>query len=144
VLIRRGLPLLDLLKGDAVGASGGTAEHELEAQLNYANNGIGGRINASWRSGTTVDAGIGSPAGSLRFSPYTKVNARIFVQLAQIPALIDSGWAQGARLSLRVDNLFDSQQKVRDAAGLTPGRYQPGYLDPAGRIIRIEFRKLFF
>ena len=144
VLIRQGLPVLDLLDGDAIGASGGTAEHELEAQLNYANNGIGGRINANWRNGTTVHGGSRTTAGSLRFSPYTKVNARIFVQLAQIPALIDSDWAQGARLSLRIDNLFDSQQKVRDAAGMTPGRYQPGYLDPAGRIIRIEFRKLFF
>ncbi|KKC27370.1 TonB-dependent receptor [Sphingomonas sp. SRS2] len=144
VLIRQGLPVLDLLRGDTLGSSGGTAEHELEAQLNYANNGIGGRINANWRSGTTVDGAVGSPTGSLRFSPYAKINARLFVQLAQIPMLIDSDWAQGARLSLRVDNLFDSQQKVRDATGATPLRYQPGYLDPAGRTIRIEFRKLFF
>ncbi|MET0372749.1 MAG: TonB-dependent receptor [Rhizorhabdus sp.] len=144
VLIRQGLPVLNLLKGDTLGSNGGTAEHELEAQLNYANNGVGGRINANWRSGTTVNGAVGSPTGSLRFSPYTKINARVFVQLAQIPALIDSDWAQGARLSLRIDNLFDRQQKVRDATGAVPLRYQPGYLDPAGRTIRIEFRKLFF
>ncbi|KRB83100.1 TonB-dependent receptor [Sphingomonas sp. Root710] len=144
VLIRQGLPVLDLLKGDTLGSSGGTAEHELEAQFTYANNGIGGRLTGNWRSGTTVNGSAGSAAGNLRFSPYAKVNARIFVQLAQIPALIDSSWAQGARVSLRVDNLFDSHQRVRDATGATPLRYQPGYLDPAGRVIRIEFRKLFF
>lgn len=144
VLIRQGLPVLNLLKGDALGPSGGSADHELEAQFTYANNGIGGRLTGNWRSGTTVTGAAGTAAGNLRFSPYAKVNARLFVQLAQIPALIDSDWAQGARISLRVDNLFDSHQKVRDATGATPLRYQPGYLDPAGRIIRIEFRKLFF
>ena len=144
VLIRRGLPVLDLLKGDSLGSSGGTSEHELEAQLVYSNNGIGGRLNASWQSGTTVVGAPGSPSSTLRFSPYTRVNARVFVQLSQIPALIDSDWAQGARISLRIDNLFDSRQRVRDATGATPLRYQPGYLDPAGRTIKIEFRKLIF
>ena len=144
VLIRRGLPVLDLLKGDTLGSGGGTAEHELEGQLVYSNNGVGGRINANWHSGTRVVGAAGSPAGDLRFSPYTTVNARIFVQLGQIPALIDSDWAQGARISLRIDNVFNSYQRVRDATGATPLRYQRGYLDPAGRVIKIEFRKLFF
>jgi hypothetical protein len=33
---------------------------------------------------------------------------------------------------------------VRDATGATPISYQPDYLDPIGRTIRIGIRKLFF
>ncbi|KQX18201.1 TonB-dependent receptor [Sphingomonas sp. Root50] len=144
VLIRRGLPVLDLLNGDVIGSGGGTSRHELEAQLTYSNNGLGARITGSWRSGTSVDGGVGSPTGDLRFSPLARANARLFVNLAQIPALFDSGWARGARVSFRIDNLFDARPKVRDATGATPLRYQAGYLDPLGRVIRIEFRKLIF
>lgn len=144
VLIRRGLPVLDLLNGDVIGSGGGTSRHEMEAQLTYSNNGLGARITGRWRSGTSVDGGVGSPTGDLRFSPLATANARLFVNLAQIPALVDSGWARGARVSLRIDNLFDTRPKVRDATGATPLRYQAGYLDPLGRVIRIEFRKLIF
>lgn len=144
VLIRRGLPALDLLNGDTIGADGGTARHELEAQFTYSNNGIGLRLTGNWQGGTTVDGAPGSPTGDLRFSPQTTVNARLFVNLGQIPALIEQGWAQGARLSLRIDNLFDSHPRVRDATGATPLRYQPGYLDPAGRTVRLQLRKLLF
>lgn len=144
VLIRRGLPVLDLLNGDVIGSGGGTSRHELDAQLTYANNGLGARITGNWQSGTTVDGGLGSPAGDLRFSPLATMNARLFVNLAQIPALVDAGWARGARVSLRIDNVFDSRRRVHDANGITPLRYQAGYLDPVGRIIKIEFRKLLF
>ncbi len=143
VLIRRGLPVLDLLNGDAIGANGGTSQHEVEAQFGYANNGIGARINANWRSGTTVDAVTGLASGDLRFSPLTTVNARLFINLGQQIGLLEKRWAQGMRIQLRVDNLFDSHLKVRDATGATPLRYQAGYLDPTGRTIRIQIRKLF-
>ncbi|MES2498014.1 MAG: TonB-dependent receptor [Pseudomonadota bacterium] len=142
VLIRRGLPVLDLLNGDVIGAGGGTSRHELESQFTYSNNGLGARITGTWQSGTTVIGGGSS--GDLRFSPIMKMNARLFVNLAQIPALVDSGWARGARLSLRIDNVFDTRPKVRDANGQTPLRYQAGYLDPLGRVIKIEFRKAIF
>lgn len=144
VLIRQGLPVLDLLNGETLGSGGGTPRHEIEGQLLYANNGLGGRISATWTSGTTVDGTPGSATGDLRFAPRTRIDARMFVNLAQIPALVDKGWARGARISLRIDNVLDSKTRVRDANGATPLRYQPGYLDPLGRVIRLEFRKVFF
>ncbi len=144
ILIRRGLPVLDLLDGDAIGATGGTPRHELEAQFTYSNNGLGLRLTGNWQEETTVNAGPASPTGDLRFGSLAKVNARLFVNLAQIPALANADWAQGARISLRIDNLFDTLPRVRDATGATPLRYQGSFLDPVGRAIRIEFRKAFF
>ena len=46
-------------------------------------------------------------------------------------------------VSFRVDNLFDAHQSVTDSNGATPLRYQPLLLDPNGRTLKIEFRKLF-
>jgi len=144
VLIRKGLPVLDLLNGDTIGSSGGTAEHELEAQFGYSNNGIGARLTGNWQSATTVNAGPSSPTGNLRFDDRTTANLRLFINLGQQASLVKYWWAQGARVSLSVNNLFDSRQRVTDATGATPLRYQAGYLDPTGRTIRISFRKLFF
>lgn len=144
VLIRPGLPVLDLIRGDVIGSGGGQPRHEIEGQMTYANNGIGGRLTANWQSGTTVNGPAGASAGALRFSPRLATSARLFVNLSQLPALVDSDWARGARISIRIDNIFDARPRVRDAAGSTPLRYQAGYLDPVGRLIRIEFRKLIF
>ena len=47
------------------------------------------------------------------------------------------------RLSLRVDNVLDSRQRVTDGTGTVPLSYQPDYLDPRGRYIAVELRKQF-
>ena len=55
----------------------------------------------------------------------------------------DAGFWKGARLGLRVNNLFDAQQRVTDETGTVPLRYQPALIDPTGRFIELEFRKVF-
>ena len=50
---------------------------------------------------------------------------------------------KGARLSLEVDNLFNTRQKVTDQNGIVPLSYQPAYMDPRGRVIGLDFRKTF-
>ena len=144
VLIRRGLPVLDLLKGDTIGSSGGTSEHELEAQFGYSNNGIGMRLTGNWQSATNVNASAASPTGNLHFADRATANLRLFLNLGQQANLVKYWWAQGGRVSLAINNLFDSKQRVTDGTGATPLRYQPGYIDPTGRTIRISYRKLFF
>jgi hypothetical protein len=32
---------------------------------------------------------------------------------------------------------------VRDAEGATPTAFEPGYLDPAGRVLALTLRKVF-
>ncbi|MEG8025906.1 TonB-dependent receptor [Sphingomonas aurantiaca] len=53
-------------------------------------------------------------------------------------------WLRGMRISLSVDNVFNTRQRVTDATGATPNTYQPDYLDPLGRTVRLSVRKLFF
>ena len=68
----------------------------------------------------------------------------MFFDLGGMPKLMAKPWARGLRVSVGVNNIFDSRQHVRDANGDTPLRYQPAYLDPLGRTVSISIRKLIF
>ena len=144
ILIAPGVPALDLLDGDATGSSGGQPRHELQARIGYTNNGLGARLGVDWESGTHVDGALGG-ASRLDFGSLATANLRLFANFTQMPALLKQiPFLRGARVSVGIDNLFNQRRTVTDATGLTPLRYQPGYLDPEGRTISISFRKLFF
>ena len=141
VRIGPGLPEIDYLHGDAAGQGGGTPRHVVEAQAGYFNNGLGARLAANWRSGTTVDTLTGD---NLRFSPLSTFDLRLFANPGDIPEVaLEHPWLRGTQVQLRVDNIFNSRPKVHDAAGNVPLSYQPDLLDPLGRTIMISFRKLF-
>ena len=148
ILIRPGVPVLDLLDGSAVGNRGGRPRHELEFQARVFLSGFGAQLGANWQSGTVVRGrpdGAGAVAGELRFSDLAIFNLRLFAELGRQRALVERfPFFRGARFSLSVDNLFDSRLQVRDAAGATPLGYQPDYLDPLGRSVRLTLRKQFF
>ncbi|WP_242138914.1 TonB-dependent receptor [Sphingomonas sp. TREG-RG-20F-R18-01] len=144
VLVQQGGPALDLLNGDAIGSSGGQPRHELEGQAGYNNNGLGVRFSANWQSATSVNGGtIGNPQ-TLRFSDLGTVGVRLFGDLGQRLDLVKAHpWMRGMRVAVSVDNLFDSRQRVTGPDGTTPVAYQPGYLNPLGRTVRLSIRKLF-
>jgi hypothetical protein len=141
VLVAPGGPVLNYLGGEAVGATGGTPRHNVQAQLGYFNNGLGARFISNWRSGTTVDSLNGD---NLHFSSYGTFDLRFFANPGDIPeTVIKHPWLRGTQVRLDVSNIFDARPNVRDAAGQVPLNYQPGLLDPLGRTIMISFRKLF-
>ena len=140
-----GGPVLDLLNGSAAGNTGGAPRHEVEAQLGVSENGYGARLTADWKSATRVAGAPGVNTGDLAFSDIGTVNLRLFDTLGpQQKWVRRHRWLWGSRFTLSVTNLFDSRILVRDAAGNTPLIYQSAYLDPAGRTIKVSFRKLFF
>ncbi|MFN3387907.1 MAG: sigma-E factor regulatory protein RseB domain-containing protein, partial [Allosphingosinicella sp.] len=147
ILIREGVPVLDLLGGSATGSSGGQPRHEIEAQAGLSKDGFGARLSAQWRSGTTVLGvadGLGGTSGDLDFSSLATVNLRLFANLNQQEGLIERmPWLRNTRVSLSVNNLFDSRQRVTGADGVTPISYQPDYLDPLGRSVMLSLRKQF-
>lgn len=143
VTIRPGLPVLDLLDGNATGGNGGTPRNEVQVQGGVFRNGFGTFLNANWNQGTEVDGG---PGGStLNFSDRTTVNLTMFVDLNQ-----RTSWVarypilRGSRVSLGIQNLFDSRTEVTSSTGEVPLNYQPDFLDPEGRVIRLSFRKVLF
>ncbi len=144
IVIRDGLPELDLLDGSATGSRGGSPRHQIEVRAGVVRDGIGLRLNADWQSATRVDGGT-TGSGQLRFDDFTTVGLRLFANFGpQFKFVRDNRWLAGTRVVLSVDNLLDSRLKVTDANGVTPYSYQPTLLDPVGRTVRISVRKLFF
>ncbi|MGZ8353206.1 MAG: TonB-dependent receptor [Allosphingosinicella sp.] len=147
VLIRPGVPELDFLDGSAGSSRGGRPRHELEFQGGLFKNGLGARLTANWQSATFVRGGAlagGGAGDDLFFDDFATVNLRLFADLGLQPFARERPFLRGMRVSLSIDNLFDARQQVRDRLGTTPISYQPGYLDPLGRSVRLSVRKLFF
>ncbi|MBO9698232.1 MAG: ABC transporter ATP-binding protein [Sphingopyxis sp.] len=141
VLIRPGVPELDLLNGSATGSNGGSNRHLFELDGGLFNKGMGVRLSAKYDSGSTVTGGT---AGDLKFGDLATFNLRFFVDLGQKPKLTEKlPFLKGSRLRLSVDNVLDAQRKITDANGIVPLNYQPGYIDPLGRYIELEWRKTF-
>ncbi|MGN3975084.1 TonB-dependent receptor plug domain-containing protein [Tsuneonella sp. SYSU-LHT278] len=145
VLVAPGGPALDLLDGDGL-SDGGIPRHALEFEGGLFKDGIGTRLSGRYAGPTTV-RGSGLPgSGDLRFGALATFDLRVFVNLEQQEWLTGTdgpGAWKGMRLGLRVNNLFDAQQRVTDENGAVPLRYQPGLVDPVGRYVEIELRKLF-
>ncbi len=148
ILIRDGVPVLDLLNGSAVGSSGGQPRHEIEMRAGVGKSGLGGRLSLNWQSGTTVLAdpsGATNSPGDLRFSGIATLNLRLFADLGQRPELIKrAAWLRGTRISLAINNLTDARVDVRDSSGAVPIGYQRDLIDATGRTLTLSLRKLFF
>ena len=143
MLIAPGIPVLDLLNGDAL-SGGGTTRHSvrLEGGLFYRGKGL--RISGNY-SGTSDVNGTGLPGSTdLHFGSLATLDLRFFVDLGQQEKLVQKvPFLSGSRLSFSVDNVFGSYRTVTDNTGTVPLRYQRGLIDPQGRTFQIEFRKLF-
>lgn len=141
VLIRPGVPELDLLNGSATGSGGGSNRNLVELDGGVFYKGIGARISAKYDSGSSV---VGGANGDLTFHPLATFDLRLFADFDQMPKVTgDLPFLKNSRLRLSVDNLFDAQRRVTDASGAVPLSYQPGYTDPLGRYIELEWRKSF-
>jgi len=135
-------PTLDLLGGDAIAQTGGAPRHTLELEGGWFFKGIGFRVNGAHQTATNVR--IGSASDALQFSDLTTLNLRMFINFDQRPSVLKAvPMLKGTRLAIRIDNLLNDIQNVRDANGLVPVRYQRGYLDPVGRRVEVSLRKIF-
>ncbi|WP_213982602.1 TonB-dependent receptor [Sphingomonas sp. dw_22] len=144
VNIRDGLPVIDLLHGGATGSSGGQPEHQIEAQAGVSKDGLGARLIGKWQSGTEVFTGL-TNTEQLDFGSLATFNLRFFADMGQqLSRVRKHRWLRGMRVTLSVDNLLDSRQRVTDQTGAVPLSYQPDLLDPTGRSVRLSIRKLFF
>lgn len=142
VQIRAGLPVLNLLGGDATGGSGGSPRHSFDLDGGWFNKGLGFRLTGSYQSGSVVTGS--TTASTLRFGDLATLNVNAFMNFDNRKKLIeDAPFLKGARLRLSVQNVFNTIRDVRDGTGLVPLSYQPGYIDPRGRYIELDFRKRF-
>lgn len=141
ILIADGGPLLDLLEGDTQ-SDFGQARHSSRLEAGFFRNGKGLRISGSYTGSARIDGNEIVGTSPLSFSDLVRFDLRFFADIGRL-AGVEKGFLQGFRMTLRADNIFDAQRRVTDADGNVPLRYQPLLLDPNGRYLGIDFRKVF-
>lgn len=143
--IAAGQPEIDLLNGGTLGSNTAPSRHKIEMRAGYSQNGIGVRLSGNWQNASHVEGAAGMPDSNLRFSSLATLDARVFVNLTQIPVILEKvPLLRGSRVFLSVKNVFNSRQHVTDGNGNTPYAYQSAFLDPLGRTVQLTFRKLIF
>ncbi|MEG3163822.1 TonB-dependent receptor [Sphingomonas sp. PB2P19] len=136
--LRPGAPTLDLLAGDTV--TGGTTQRLSGygyGGLSYLGN--GGTFDFYCTGSARVRGAVA--ASTLRFEPLCKVN--VTGSLSVHHFLPHQDWARHLGFKLEIANITDARQRVRDANGVVPYRYQPDLLDAVGRSVILSLRKLF-
>ena len=136
--LRPGSPELDLLDGGSI-TGGGSARlfGYLYGGVNYLGNGLN---FDGYCSGSNRVLG-GTPEADIRFATLCKLNASASLSIHHF--FPHQAWTSHLGLKLAVDNLTDARQRVRDASGAVPTRFQRDLLDPVGRTISLTLRKLF-
>jgi hypothetical protein len=141
ILIAPGLDPLDQLDGQATGAFG-LPRHSSRLEAGLFGKGMGLRLSGIYTGETRLD-GSGQPGSTdLFFDDIVTFNLRIFANLGEVTGK-NEGFLKDTRVSLRADNLFDAQRRVRDQAGITPINYNPFVIDPLGLYLGFDIRKLF-
>ncbi len=141
VLIAQGIPLLDQLDGDSL-SSTGVARLFTQLQAGVFRSGFGMRLSGFRTGKARVNGNEAIGTSPLFFGQLTRFNLRLFTNLGQVLKK-EEGVFKNLRMSLRADNVFNARRKVVDENGDTPTNFQPALLDPTGRYVGIQFRKLF-
>jgi hypothetical protein len=138
VTLRNGVAPINLLEGGSLGGAP-ASRHLVQANGGITDNGVGIRLSGQWRSaGQVLDSA--STVGDLHFGALASLDLRLFADLGlRLPG---KSWARGLRATLAVQNIFDNRQRVTNGAGAVPVAYQPGYLDPMGRVVLLSVRKI--
>ncbi|WP_433911384.1 TonB-dependent receptor domain-containing protein [Sphingomonas yabuuchiae] len=131
-------PVLDLLDGATLSGTGGRPRWDVDMNGNFSygvfNLGVYGRLQGPTRIRSDI------AASDLRFSGRTWLVLYSFVRMEKV---VKKPWAKGMNINVTVENLLNDRINVTDRNGQTPNRFQPAYLDPIGRSIRVGVRKLF-
>jgi hypothetical protein len=144
ILIRPGVPVLDLLNGSATSSNGGASRHEVELSGGLFHKGFGFRLQGTYKSDTSADGTGLAGSNDLRFSDVAVIGAFLFVNLDQQASVTKAlPLLKGSRISFRIENILNDIVDVRDQNGNVPLGYQPGYIDPRGRVFELSFRKRF-
>jgi hypothetical protein len=150
ILFRDGVPELNLLNGAPSSSIAGNSvagtqpRHALDLHTDLIIDGAFiAQFRTRWTSPTEVYSGTPGAPDTLHFSALSKVDMGLLADLGKMPGTKGHRWTKGVRVSLLIANLFDTHQKVRDSSGATPTGFEPGYVDPLGRVATLSVRKAF-
>ncbi|MDZ4307051.1 TonB-dependent receptor [Allopontixanthobacter sp.] len=137
ILIAPGVPVIDL-----IGGGGAVSRNNTRLEAGMFRGGLGLRLSGSYLGPTRIDGSDALGSSDLEFDGLAKVDLRFFADLGEVLKKQD-GPLKGLRIALRADNLFDGVRRVTDEDGNVPLNYQPALIDPVGRYLGIDVRKMF-
>jgi len=141
ILIAANTPILDQLNGDTTQTLG-FPRHTSSMRAGVFRKGKGLRVTADYTGSAHVN-GSGLPGSSdLSIDDLLTIDLRLFVNLGEVLNKPDT-FLDDLRLAFRADNVFNARRNVRDGNGDVPLAFQPGLLDPTGRFIGMDIRKIF-
>ena len=141
ITLAQGGPVYDQLDGLVIG-SGAIPKHTSRLEAGMFLDGYGARISGNYLGEAVLQGTAGVGSSDLFFGDLVTFDLRLFADLGQIFERED-GLLNGLRVSLMMDNIFDGQRRVTDANGVVPDAYDPRRIDPIGRYIGVEVRKMF-
>lgn len=136
-LTRQGMPAIDQLRDT------GQPRHAVSLQAVAGNSAFGMDANATWSSAASLRSRSG-PQQEYRYRQPVNVRLGLFVDPGDIltPGK-RSGILKNMRISLDIENLFDSYRRATLADGTVPPGYSRDEIDPLGRTVRLSVRKRF-
>lgn len=141
VLVAPGVPVIDQLAGEGL-SSNGFPRHSSRLEAGVFRNGWGLRASGQYTGKARVN-GSGLPGSTdLFFGDLATLDLRLFADIGRLTKT-DKGFLKGFSVSLVADNVFDGRRRVTDSNGDTPLAYQPFLVDPVGRYLGIDLRKMF-
>lgn len=137
-----GLEPIDYVGRSVGGRARGGAAHRVSLRTSFSYRSMGARMRLDWQSGTnslpTADGIV-----ALRTSDLATLDVRLFRTFLPRDAVTQKlPWLRGARLTLGADNLFGEKLRVEDANGAVPAGSSADELDPLGRVVYVELRRL--
>lgn len=134
-----GQPELDLLDGASLDGNSGRSRYEVQGNIGGSYGPVRLGTYAFWQAPTRIRSAIAE--SDLRFTPATVMG--IYSQLEGQQLAPKAPWAKSLTFQFQVQNLLNDRPDVRDRNGAVPFRFQPAFLDPYGRIVKLSVRKLF-
>ena len=137
-----GIAPIDYVGRSAGGRQTGGAEHRIAARATLSMRETGGRLRVRWEDRTRSFPDASGIVG-LRTSDLATVDVEVFHSFGPRSAWVQRmPWLARARISVGVDNLLGEKLRVRDMLGVTPAGSSADELDPLGRVVYAEFRRL--
>jgi hypothetical protein len=138
LLLRRGVPTLDLLRGDSVTGGGlPRVSGYFYGGIGYLGNDFG--FNGWYQARERVRGDI--PAADLTFSSLFKLNVNFAISVHHF--VPKEKWTRHLQVKIEIENVTNRRVHVHDRTGAVPNRFQADYLDPIGRTVKLTLRKLF-
>ena len=140
--IAQGLAPIDYVGHSGAGRSGDGAEHQINLRASFSQRGFGSRLKVTWQESTTSLPQNG--VSEFSEDALLQVDADIFYTFnRRSPVVQNLPWLDNARIKLGIDNVFNERPSIRDVNGFIPAGQSADELDPLGRVVELEFRKLF-